>query len=168
MLQDLLQRVPMQLELLTSLPFRQFAGQYATPDFAPQFHVRVHSWLPRGGVQLMTVIPSQALLTLPRVVSRAPRFSAVTQAPPAPRFSTGVYSRALWDWLRSELDQSIEDCSRQDGIRAYQLLDNLAVHFRERLLNHKSEPQANSFTISGRTQELMDKLERIFRILQQA
>ena len=29
----------------------------------------------------MTVIPSQALLTLPRVRSRAPRFSTVTQAP---------------------------------------------------------------------------------------
>ena len=51
---------------------------------------------------------------------------------------------------------------------AYQLLDNLAVHFRERLLNHKSEPRANSFTISGRTPELMDKLDRIFSILRQA
>lgn len=77
-------------------------------------------------------------------------------------------SRVLWDWLRSELDQSIEDCSREDGIRAFQLLDNLAVHFRERLLSHNSEPRANSFTISGRTQELMDKLDGIFRILQQA
>jgi len=77
-------------------------------------------------------------------------------------------SRVLWDWLRNELDQNIEDCSREDGVRAYQLLDNLAVHFRERLLNHKSEPRANSFTISSRNRDLMDKLERLFRILQQA
>ena len=25
-------------------------------------------------------------------------------------------SRVLWDWLRGELDQSIEDCSREDGV----------------------------------------------------
>jgi hypothetical protein len=77
-------------------------------------------------------------------------------------------SRELWDWLRHELDQNIEECSREDAVRAYHLLDNLAVHFRERLLNHKSEPRANSFTISGRKRNFMEKLEPILRILQQA
>jgi hypothetical protein len=74
-------------------------------------------------------------------------------------------SRALWDWIREELDQSVEGCSREDALRCYQLLDNLAIHFRERLLRHKSEPRANSFTLSGQTPELMEKLNRLFRIL---
>lgn len=77
-------------------------------------------------------------------------------------------SRGLWDWLREELDQSIEGCSRDDATRCHQLLDNLATHFRERLLHHKSEPRAVSFTISGRTEELMAKLNHLFRILREA
>jgi hypothetical protein len=71
----------MQAVLLAGLTLRQFASQYAATHFAPQFHVRVHSRLPRGGVRLVAVVPLQALLTLPRVGSRAPRFSTVTQAP---------------------------------------------------------------------------------------
>ena len=84
MLQNLLQRVPMQAVLLAGLTLRQFAGQHPATHFAPQFHVRVHSRLPRGGVRLVAVIPLQALLTLPRV-----RFKSATffdrYAGPVPR-----------------------------------------------------------------------------------
>lgn len=45
----------------------QFAGQHPMTHFAPQFHILVHSQMPRRGVRLVTVIPSQALLTIPRV-----------------------------------------------------------------------------------------------------
>jgi hypothetical protein len=74
-------------------------------------------------------------------------------------------SSKLWEWMRNELDMSIEGCSRETATRAYQLLDNLAVLFRERLLKHKSEPRANSFTISGRDEAVTAKLEPVLRIL---
>ena len=77
-------------------------------------------------------------------------------------------SRELWDRLREGLDKSIEGCSREDARRCYQLLDNLAIHFRERLLHHKSEPRANSFTISGQTPALMNDLSPLFNILKEA
>jgi hypothetical protein len=74
-------------------------------------------------------------------------------------------SRAMWDWLRNELDKSLEGCSRDDARHAYQLLDNLAILFRERLLRHKSEPRANSFTISQQDAEVMKKLTRVLETL---
>lgn len=77
-------------------------------------------------------------------------------------------SRDLWDRLRAGLHQSIEGCSGEDADRCYQLLDNLAIHFRERLLYHKSEPRANSFTISGQEPVLMEKLNHLFDILKAA
>ena len=55
---------------LAGLSLRQFAGQYPATHFAPKFHVRVHSLLPRGGVRFVTVIPLQVLLTLQRGESR--------------------------------------------------------------------------------------------------
>jgi hypothetical protein len=77
-------------------------------------------------------------------------------------------SRILWDWLRDEIDLSIEGCSRNDRKHAYQLMDNLGTHFRERLLRHKSEPRANSFTVSAQDEALMPKLEHLFDILREA
>jgi hypothetical protein len=77
-------------------------------------------------------------------------------------------SKRLWDWLREGLDQSVEGCSRDDAVYAYRLLDNLAVHFRERLLRHKSEPTANSFTISGSDSIAREKVEHIIDILRKA
>lgn len=74
-------------------------------------------------------------------------------------------SRAQWDWVRNELDKSIEGCSGESARRANQLLDNLAVLFRERLLKHKSEPRANSFTISGRGDAVMKDLGELLDIL---
>ncbi len=80
-LKDLLQRVPMQFILLACLSLRQLAGQHQATHFTPSFHVGVHSRLPRGGVGLVAVVPLQALLTPPRVRSRAPRFSTGTPSP---------------------------------------------------------------------------------------
>ena len=74
-------------------------------------------------------------------------------------------SRALWDWVRNELDKSLEGCSRDNARRAYQLLDNLAVLFRERLLKHKSEPRANSFTISQQSESVMTNLSQVLNTL---
>jgi hypothetical protein len=74
-------------------------------------------------------------------------------------------SRALWEWVHNELDKTIEGCSRENARRAYQLLDNLAILFRERLHRHKSEPRANSFTISRQKDAAMSDLATILDIL---
>lgn len=74
-------------------------------------------------------------------------------------------SRALWDWVRNELDKSLEGCSRENARRAYQLLDNLAVLFRQRLLKHKSEPRANSFTISQQNDVVMESVNQVIDTL---
>lgn len=80
-------------------------------------------------------------------------------------------SQGLWDRLRGGLDKIVPNCSREDATHAYQLLDQLAVLFRERLLHHESEPRANSFTVSGLRQcipERCAELERLFNILMEA
>lgn len=77
-------------------------------------------------------------------------------------------SRRAWDWVRNRIAEDIEDCSMQDGLRVYQLLDALAVYFRNRLLHHESEPCALSFTISKSEQGLMDGLNHLIEILQKA
>lgn len=74
-------------------------------------------------------------------------------------------SEALWDRLRSGLDQEIEGCTREDALRAYALMDNLALYFRKRLLSASSEPRANSFTVSAWSEELRVRLEHIFDVL---
>ena len=74
-------------------------------------------------------------------------------------------SQRLWMWIEDGMAQDIEDCSTEDGLRIFRLLDALAVHFRDRLLHHQSEPCALSFTISGQEQGIMDKLDHLFEIL---
>lgn len=77
-------------------------------------------------------------------------------------------SQRIWDWLRDRIAQDIEDCSTEDGLHAFRLLDLLATHFRDRLLHHKSEPCALSFTISQQVPNVMDKLSHIIEILRKA
>ena len=43
-------------------------------------------------------------------------------------------SKRTWEWLKDGIAQGIEDCSTEDGLRVFLLLDALAVHFRYRLL----------------------------------
>ena len=77
-------------------------------------------------------------------------------------------SERKWEWIRYSIAQDIEDCSTEDGLRAFRLLDSLAVHFRNRLLHHQSEPCALSFTISKQEQDIMDKLNHLIEILRKA
>ena len=76
-------------------------------------------------------------------------------------------SSAAWERLKA-LDRSIEGCSSEMATMIYNLFDNLAAHFRERLLHHKSEPRANSFTISQRAPDVMEKLDPLLTIAQKA
>jgi hypothetical protein len=89
-----------------------------------------------------------------------------TEIPPSVQSTIIIdRSRALWDFLRNELDNTIEGCSRDNARRAYQLLDNLAILFRNRLLKHKSEPRATSFSISRQDDSSMGALEQVLDIL---
>ena len=77
-------------------------------------------------------------------------------------------SERKWEWARNNISQDIEDCSTEDGLRAFQLLDALAVHFRYRLQHHQSEPCALSFTISKREPDVMVNLKHLIEILRKA
>ena len=77
-------------------------------------------------------------------------------------------SARKWNWLRNSIAQDIEDCSTEDGDRAYRLFDALAVHFRKRLLDGKSEPRALSFTISTPEPPIPEELTRLIEILRKA
>ena len=77
-------------------------------------------------------------------------------------------SERKWEWVRNSIAQDIEDCSTEDGLRAFHLLDALAVHFRYRLQHHQSEPCALSFTISKREPDVMVNLKHLIEILRKA
>ena len=77
-------------------------------------------------------------------------------------------SQRTWAWLKDRIAQDIEDCSTEDGQRAYRLLDALAVYFRYRLLHHGSEPGALSFTISQQDPSIMANLDHLIEILRKA
>jgi hypothetical protein len=77
-------------------------------------------------------------------------------------------SKKKWEWLRSGLDNSVENCSRVQAKQLYQLLDNLAILFRDRLLHHKSEPRAITFTISEYDEDRYAELARLLAIAREA
>lgn len=93
---------------------------------------------------------------------------AITRIPPNVQSEIILRrSNRRWDWLRDGIDQNIVGCSQQDAKHCYQLLDQLATHFRERLFKHTSEPRANSFTISSQKDEYMTDLNRLIEILRE-
>jgi len=77
-------------------------------------------------------------------------------------------STKRWEWAKDNLDKTIDTCSREDAKHVYQLLDNLAVLFRERLLCDISEPRAIVFTISDYQDELKEKLNRVLTVARKA
>jgi hypothetical protein len=77
-------------------------------------------------------------------------------------------SKRKWEWIRDGLDRSIEGCSREEAVQIYQLFDNLAILFRERLHKHKSEPRAISFTVSEGEFPQMKELIRLFELARKA
>ncbi len=77
-------------------------------------------------------------------------------------------SQRKWDWIREQLDCSIDGCSYEQREQVHRLFDNLAILFRERLLHHESEPRAIVFTISDREYEHFEKLEALLKIARKA
>jgi hypothetical protein len=96
------------------------------------------------------------------------RDGTVTQISPAIQ-SARIHERSgvAWEKLR-DLADTVEGCSREMGEKVYALFDNLAAYFHDRLMNHKSEPAAISFSISERDRESMEKLEPLLIIAQKA
>jgi len=72
-----------------------------------------------------------------------------------------------WRWLKDDLAQSIP-CNIEDQIKIYNLFDQLALHFSERLKHHESEPRATMFLISARKNQDCTELDRILRLSQEA
>ncbi|MFA4987401.1 MAG: hypothetical protein WC712_12520 [Candidatus Brocadiia bacterium] len=77
-------------------------------------------------------------------------------------------SRRKWEWLREGLDKSIEGCSKEQATQLFQLFDNLAVHFWERLRQHESEPRATIFVISETAVSGSDELQELLEIARRA
>lgn len=77
-------------------------------------------------------------------------------------------SEDWWQWLESGLSSAIDGCTDEDGKRVRNLLDNLGVLFRARLLNAKSEPRAIQFSISGMSPEYEENIMRILNIARRA
>jgi hypothetical protein len=77
-------------------------------------------------------------------------------------------SERLWERIRAGIDNEIEGCSSQQAKQIANLFENLAKLFRERLLNHKSEPRIITFSISGRTEELNRELDPLLNVARRA
>lgn len=77
-------------------------------------------------------------------------------------------SEQAWRRLKDRLPSDIEGCSIEQGKQAYQLVDALAVRFRERLLGTGAEPRAISFTVSRQNSDAMQHLIPLLNILQSA
>ncbi len=76
-------------------------------------------------------------------------------------------SQEMWEKIKS-LHKSIRDCSPIQSEMIFNLFDNLALLFRERLKRHKSEPRAIVFTISAMTEELDEKIYPLLNIARSA
>jgi len=77
-------------------------------------------------------------------------------------------SKKKWDFIRNGLDNTITGCSREQALQLYNLFENLAILFKDRLLKHKSEPRAITFTISDKEFEHYNKLEGLLGIARKA
>lgn len=77
-------------------------------------------------------------------------------------------SKRKWDWMREGIASNIEGCSREQAKQIYQLFDNLAILFRERLSHPISEPRAIAFTISETEFEYYEDLLELLRLARKA
>lgn len=73
-------------------------------------------------------------------------------------------SEELWTRLERDVALTVPGCTRDQARRLYQLFNNLAKLFRDRLAHHKSEPRAIVFSVSGTKDGIPDSLQELFRI----
>jgi hypothetical protein len=77
-------------------------------------------------------------------------------------------SEKMWERIRDGLDKVIFGCTSEQAKSIHNIFENLAKLFRDRLLNHQSEPRVISFSISGRTQAFDVELLPLLTIARRA
>ena len=80
-------------------------------------------------------------------------------------------SQELWDRIKNDLFNNIQNCSTKQGLQIKNLFDNLVLLFKERLLSEVSEPRAITFSISAKnklTSNQSAELEDLLRIAKEA
>ena len=77
-------------------------------------------------------------------------------------------SEKLWKMLTDGLECKVQGCTKAQSDAIKNLFEKLSMLFRYRLLNHKSEPRAIVFTISGMDSELENKILPLLEIAQKA
>ncbi len=76
-------------------------------------------------------------------------------------------SEKMWKRLEDGLDKFIENCSKEQARQIFNIYNNMAILFRERLMHHASEPRAIVFTISGKDEQKV-KLKPLLNIARRA
>lgn len=74
-------------------------------------------------------------------------------------------SKRMWERLSSGLDREIEGCTKEQGKHIFNLFENLSVLFKKRLLEHKSEPRAITFSISQVNRETMPLYQTVIELI---
>jgi len=75
-------------------------------------------------------------------------------------------SQSKWNWIKEELPRVVE-CTTEEATQVLNIFEQLATLFQHRLKNHKSEPRATVFIITG-SSESQKKLKRLFEISHEA
>jgi hypothetical protein len=77
-------------------------------------------------------------------------------------------SKQRWETLRNGLDSAVEHCTREQAHQLRNLFDQLSQLFLKRLLEHKSEPRAIVFSVSGESRREYDELRALLNIARRA
>jgi hypothetical protein len=77
-------------------------------------------------------------------------------------------STKLWQNLNDGLECTVQGCTEEQSEAIKNLFEKLCTLFKYRLLNHKSEPRAVVFTVSGMNRELKKKILPLLDIAQKA
>jgi hypothetical protein len=102
-------------------------------------------------------------------VSNQEKTTKVTHiSPPIQSATIDNLSNKLWKRVKDGIDQEVEGCSREQASQVENMLEQLFILFRERLLRHQSEPRAIAFTVSERNSPDWEKLKPILDICQKA
>ena len=103
------------------------------------------------------------------VVSDQTSLKQVTHIPSAIQSSTiATLSDKLWNRVKVGIDQEVEGCNREQAGQIENLLEQLFILFRERLLHHQSEPRAIAFSVSERDSADWERLKPLLDICQKA
>lgn len=73
-----------------------------------------------------------------------------------------------WKFIRDELHRSIKNCTPDDAAKIEKLFKRLAEYFRDRLMNHNSEPRVLVFIISAFDRQRDAELLRLLELSEEA